>query len=94
MKPNKLLSWIKNNLDKSCHFLVCTLIVIVVCGLMNNLIGISFIISLIVSIIITIIIGVGKEWFDKLTGGVFDKMDLLADLCGCLFGILLSILIL
>ena len=91
---NKLLGWIKNNLDKVCHFLVCTLIVIVVCGLMNNLIGISFIVSLITSIIITIIIGIAKEIYDSHTGGIFDKMDLLADLCGCLFGILLSILIL
>lgn len=91
---NKLFAWIKSNLDKVCHFLVCTLIVIVVCGLMNNMFGISFVISLISSVIITIIIGVGKEWFDKLNGGTFDKMDLVADLCGCLFGILLSILIL
>lgn len=88
----KLISWVKNNMDKVCHFLVCTLIVLIVYGVLGGLFNIPFITSIIAGVIVGMIIGVAKEVYDNKHGGIFDIYDIVADTCGCLFGVLVSLL--
>lgn len=92
---NKIFNWIAKNLDKICHFLASSLIVVVFCGILTNVFNLTFILSIIISTIFTIVVGVSKELIDKYCrSGIFDKNDLLADLIGLTFGIIILIIIL
>jgi hypothetical protein len=49
--------------------------------------------SMAITMIVVTIIGVGKEMYDKETGGIFDWWDLACDEAGGALGISISILL-
>lgn len=90
----KIYNWLRDNLDKVCHFLVCTLIAIVFGTIiLHTTADVTVLVAATCGLIAGIICGVFKEVFDAYKGGIFDTKDLLADFIGSIFGALLSLLI-
>lgn len=73
--------------DKYIHVVVC----IVIAGLITHLLPFTRLISAIVAAVVASVIGVAKEVYDKKDYGLFDRNDILADVCGAVIGALISI---
>lgn len=91
----KLYKWLNANIDKVCHFLVCTLIAILFSALILHTTPTATVLTAaICGFIASVICGLLKEVFDTYMGGYIDVHDLNADLCGAVFGTIIVLLIL
>lgn len=80
--------------DKLVHFLVCTLIAVVLCGIFSKGCAMGHDVTIGAAFGITFAIGIGKEWYDKnWKGGAFSLADLLADFLGAIAGVIVSAII-
>lgn len=85
-------TWIYNNLDKVAHVSISIIITIILSSIFLNFF--SLWVSIICGITGTLLVGILKEVYDKICGGIFDYKDFLADLTGAILGGLITFLIL
>lgn len=92
----KLYKWLNANIDKVCHFLVCTLITILFSALILHTTATATVLTAaICGFIASVIWGLLKEVLDDTyMGGYIDVHDIIADLCGAVFGTIIVLLIL
>ncbi len=86
----KIFQWMGKHMDKICHFALCALIVLTVAKLFA--VYDRDYISLICGTIVALCAGVVKEDRDRRTGGIFDKQDLLADILGTIYGVIIYLI--
>lgn len=87
---DKLVKWAREDIDKICHYLACTLISLIITLTLGLIFGATLWLSALIGIVIGIIIGVIKEIYDSKHGGIFDLEDLLADIAGSASGTLIG----
>lgn len=92
---SKILAWLNCNMDKVCHFCVCTVISLVFGAIIfHTTAGATALIGGACGLIAAFIIGFMKEVYDGFIGeGTFDLKDLLADTLGGIVGAALLMLL-
>lgn len=79
----KIRKWIASHSDKLAHFLVSAMLVSLF----------AIIVGLIWATIIAILLGITKEVLDKIKGGKFDLLDLLADALGIIYIVIYTLVL-
>ena len=86
----KLFQLMGRNMDKMLHFALRALIVLTLANLFELYDRDP--VSVIIGAIVALCAGVVKEDRDKRTGGIFDKQDLLADILGTIYGVIIYLI--